>query len=80
LFSFALFPAQSSVAHFSVDGTDFERKRRAVEEQYFANLAEEQRKKYAEKLHEKELRQLLQVLPPVSVVRSAFWWMMYSFY
>jgi hypothetical protein len=48
-----------------MDGTAFESKRRASEEQYFAKLAEEQRKKFAERLHEKELKELLQVLPPV---------------
>ncbi len=53
------------VARFSMDGTAFESKRRATEEQYFAKLAEEQRKKFAERLHEKELKDLLQVLPPV---------------
>ncbi len=53
------------VARFSMDGTAFESKRRATEEQYFAKLAEEQRRKFAERLHEKELKELLQVLPPV---------------
>lgn len=48
-----------------MDGTAFESKRRATEEQYFAKLAEEQRRKFAERLHEKELKELLQVLPPV---------------
>jgi hypothetical protein len=62
--------AQTQVARFSMDGTAFESKRRASEEQYFANLAEEQRKKFAERLHEKELKELLQVLPPVRLAFS----------
>ncbi len=47
----------------SVEGSpEFEKRRKAAEDKYFRDINEESLKKYAEKLHEKELRELLTIL------------------
>jgi len=46
----------------SVEGS-FKKKGTAIEEEYFRKLAEKERKDFAEKLHQKELKTLIAILP-----------------
>mmetsp|Transcript_9625 Transcript_9625/g.18959 ORF Transcript_9625/g.18959 Transcript_9625/m.18959 type:complete len:98 (-) Transcript_9625:379-672(-) len=48
---------------FSTEGTDFNKRGRAIEEQYFRHLEEETKKNFSEGLLKKELKTLLEILP-----------------
>jgi len=55
--------ARGSVAAFSTTGTSFEKRGKAAEEQYFHKLEDVQIKQLSEKMHAKELKQLIKILP-----------------
>mmetsp|Transcript_4768 Transcript_4768/g.8473 ORF Transcript_4768/g.8473 Transcript_4768/m.8473 type:complete len:102 (+) Transcript_4768:572-877(+) len=54
---------KQQTAAFSVEGSDFEKRRKALEDQYFKELDNKARQAYSEALHEKELKSLLDILP-----------------
>ncbi len=53
------------VRSFSVEGSpEFEKRRKAAEDQYFARMEQSNLKKLAEEIHKRELREVTEILGP----------------